>query len=145
MRSPSSPRDAARKSAARWFSERFIAGNARVLLDPESRRLEDRTNQLIEIALRAAETSYRLWTRRTRLACFHIEDLGAESALKYSSQSPLLEYHELHNVLMTQNGRALDGNHVAVVTHPAVVAYGDPEGGDYSKRTIWRKAVVWMG
>ena len=134
-----------RKAVARWFSESFITGNAKVLLDPESRRLEDRMNHLVEIALRAAETSYRLWTRRTRLACLHIEGLGAESALKFSSQSSLLEYHELHNVLMAQDGRALDGKTVAIVTHPAVLAYGDPEGSDYSKRTVWKKAVVWMG
>jgi FtsZ-binding cell division protein ZapB len=146
MRNSKKGGHALREAIAEGFAADFLAGNASVLLDPDNRRSsEERCKVLTEIVLKATEISYRLWTRRSRLKCLQLKELEAESALKFGSCSPILEHHELHNLLINEDKRALDGRNVAIVAHPAVVAYGDPEGNDYLKRTTWKKAVVWMG
>lgn len=117
-----------------------------MLLDAHSRKApEDRNTQLIEIALKTAEISYRLWTQRRELSFLAFTNLEAESSLQFNSQSSLLEHHPLHNVQLSQDETALDGRTIKLVTHPAAVAYGDSDGEDYSECTILKKAVVWMG
>ena len=101
--------------------------------------------QLTEIGLKAAEISYRLWTQKRELSCLRMHELEAESALQFDSTSQLLEHHPLHNVQLSQDEMALDGKAVVIVTQPVVVAYGDSDGDNYAKRTVLKKAVVWMG
>lgn len=100
---------------------------------------------MVEIALKMAEVSYRLWTQKRELSYLNVKQLAAESNLQFDSHSPLLEHHPLHNVQVSQDEAALDGKMVSIITHPLVVAYGDSEGENYSKRTILKKAVVWIG
>ncbi|KAI9866989.1 MAG: hypothetical protein M1813_000387 [Trichoglossum hirsutum] len=136
-----------RAAAMGRFSADFIHGDARVFLDlggaePPS-ELRD---QLTDIATRAAELSYRLWTQRSQLSSLGIKELPKEGgAVRFSSNSDYLEHHPLHNLELHDDESCLDEKPVALVTHPAVVAYGNAEGSDYSTGKVWKKAVVWMG
>ena len=65
--------------------------------------------------------------------------------MRFQFGADLLEHHPLHNLQISTANTSLDGQEVLLVTHPAVVAYGDAEGENYATRTVLKRAVVWMG
>ncbi len=89
--------------------------------------------------------SYRLWTQKTQLLSIGLEGLGSTNGVvRFQSGSDIMEPHWIHIRQFENDERSLDGKRVAGVAHPAVVAFGDSEGKDYSKRKVWKKAIVWM-
>lgn len=135
-----------RISAAKRFSQTFLRGHARVFLDPASDLVDRRQQQLEEISVRATDISFKLWTQKTQLQSLAVDDLPQKKgAVRFSSRSDLLEHHNLHLLQLDDDETCLDGSRVVLVTHPAVVAYGNAEGSDYGTQRIWKKAVVWMG
>jgi hypothetical protein len=136
-----------RQAAAERVTYDFLGGDARVFLDGNA-NIGDRSDDLREIATRAADLAYRIWTQRSRMAKLDVHDLVAELAtkkvLRFQAQSRFLENHPLHRAKLEKDENALDGTFVAVVSHPAVVVFDDSEGQDYSKCKVWKKAVVWM-
>jgi hypothetical protein len=137
-----------RRKAAEHLTRDFLGGNARVLLDVNDRDFEGQCDHLMDIVIRAAELSYKLWTQRTQVARLDAKGLANELAVKdvlrFQARSSLLDHHPLHNLEVSEDGDCLNGAYVAIVSHPAVVAYGDSAGQDFSRRKIWKKAVVWM-
>ena len=104
--------------------------------------------QLAGIATRAARLSYRLWTQKTRLAILGLEDLGLggdDEVKTFGDGAELLHYHAYHNVEHSRDNGCLDGKPIVMITHPAVIAYGDSSGDNYAEYKVWKKAEAWMG
>jgi len=115
-------------------------------IDPTSS--DSRLKQLIVIGTKAAHLSYRLWTQKTRLSILDTKDLHLEredGILRFQNGGELVKHHPYHNVELSADEHALDGRQVVLVTHPAIVAYGDASGEQYEEYKIWKKAEVWMG
>ncbi|KAF2102745.1 hypothetical protein NA57DRAFT_71731 [Rhizodiscina lignyota] len=136
----------ARSTAAVAFARQFLSSDARIFLVPEKEVEERFFVDLVELMTRAAELAFKLSTQRQHVTSHQLKDLPRKgSALRFSYNSEFLQHHALHNLQLSEDEHCLDGAEVQLVVHPAVVAVGDAEGRDFSKRRVWKKAVVWMG
>lgn len=102
---------------------------------------------LESIMLEAAELSSSLWTRMARIETANLPALSAieESALVYRSSSESLEPHSIHGMDLEADPESLDGCDVVLLCSPAVFRAGSSDGEDYHKRSLLKKAVVWLG
>jgi hypothetical protein len=99
----------------------------------------DFTVKLKKIYTEGARVSYMLWTRRTAMRCFTLQDIkhltfDAESL--YFDPDSLVKYedHEDH----------LKDKPVTVIVHPLLKVYGTDEAKDYEQDRVWAKGVVWL-
>jgi hypothetical protein len=93
---------------------------------------------LTVIMTTAADISCRLWTLRSYLAKEHV--LGEP----FSKDSKVWTASGLHTAQLSEDEYSLEELPILMVVHPAVIAYGDSEGLNYSTKRILKKAVVWM-
>lgn len=75
-----------------------------------------------------------------------LPEVLADSDGPFSACTEYLEEHALHRRELAADEYALDYKSIAVVVSPAVLAYGDHDGTDFSNDTrhVLKKAVVWM-
>lgn len=97
--------------------------------------------------LEAAELSSSLWTRIARIETANIPMLnaGEESTLVYRSSSECLEAHSIHSMDLDADPKSLDGCDVVLLCSPAVFRAGNSDGETFHKRSLLKKAVVWLG
>lgn len=129
----------ARDKAALQFCDSFLQTGVKLMLkSPSSEAME---KALQTFGIRAAQISYSLWVQKKDLVCKPLADLPET----FSYDHPLLEAHQLHNKHLNDNPARLDGLPILVVTHPAVLSFGNNEGSDYSVCSVLKKAICWMG
>jgi hypothetical protein len=97
--------------------------------------------QLEKIVEDLGEYAYRLWTQKSYISYLAMDKLPKT----FDHIDGLLEAHPLHNNEIEDDEACLDGKDILIVSQPAIIAYGNLDGSDYSTETILRKAVVWMG
>lgn len=68
-----------------------------------------------------------------------------DGVAKFENNHELVQHHAYHNIELSRDDHCLDGRPIALITHPAVVAYGDSNGEHYGSYKVWKKAEVWMG
>lgn len=134
-------------SAKQWASDIVDDVTNKLQLVPRS-NLEQAKSGLDDIAIRTAELSGKLWTQKQRWTIWRWQDLkpiGAEyQELMYQSGAPNMQPHAFHNAELSEDGDALNGRAAVLLFQPAVVTWGNADGGDYESKKIWRKAVVWL-
>jgi hypothetical protein len=96
---------------------------------------------LKEMLIKAGEVSFKLWTQKSSVAVCWLEELPEI----FWSDSDVMEAHRLHCEQLEEDDKSLDGGEILLVTHPAVILYGDSDGQSYAKKRVLKKAVVWMG
>jgi len=121
---------------AKLQSAKFIAGPARVFINPE---MKDASRTLDIIFQEAAVLSYQLWTRRTAIKCTTLKD---SAGLTFNINNPRMEPHTL--VRYDDHEDQLLGKPITVLVHPLVEVYGTDEGEDYNKSRIWVPGEVWL-
>ncbi|KAF2788715.1 hypothetical protein K505DRAFT_104075 [Melanomma pulvis-pyrius CBS 109.77] len=137
-----------RSAAVQSFINEFLSSDANMFLNLNAISNEARLKQLVAIATKATRLSYHLWTHKTRLSILNLEDLNLEDeggVIRYENGAELLQHHAYHNVELSRDDRCLDGKPIALITHPAIIAYGDPSGEHYGEYKVWKKAEAWMG
>lgn len=94
-------------------------------------------NELLAIVKNGAKFGVEFGIQKSRIVWYGIQQLPET----FNHASDMMEAHRLY-----EDPKALDGKRILVVTHPAIVATGKPDGLDYSIRPrVLKKAVVWMG
>ncbi|KAF2000624.1 hypothetical protein P154DRAFT_199739 [Amniculicola lignicola CBS 123094] len=137
-----------RSAAAQRLVEEYLGSDVQLFLDPEALSNNTRIKTLFEIVARAARLSYRLWTQKNRLHIMSFEELdlkGDDGVSRFTSGGELVQHQAYHNVELSKSSSSLDGKPIAIIAHPAIVAYGDSSGEHYSSYKVWKKAEVWMG
>lgn len=116
-------------------AERFDSGLARVLLrDSDTRK---RVEELSEIIRIAGELSASLWKQKIFIECWSLEEL---QNVPFSVASREMRAHHAHG--LEDKDTKLDGGQVRMVVQPALLAFGNEEGKNYTEYKVWAKAVV---
>jgi hypothetical protein len=131
--------EAAREKAAQHIMQEFLNTSAAFLTSPNPVEGSSLA-QLQRIFTWAAHLSYKLWLRKSYLVFHSMAQLP--EAYHHALH---IRAHSLHNQLLDDNEKALDGATIRVVTHPAVVVYGSSDGASYDSNRMWKEAVVYMG
>lgn len=127
-----------RKRRCEALSSEFLNGPLELLIRPNlsDEELEKMKRELSNIIFDAGEVSAHLWTQRTMinaLRLFHCPN--------FKINHSVLTAHRLHQ--LDDDDHRLDGKSVIGVIHPAILAWGDNEGGNYNnKYKVLSKAVV---
>lgn len=124
-------------SAADGHASSFRASPARHLIAEINTTQYKRLNS---IYLEAATISYNLWTRRTTMKVFTLQELGQPT---FNVDSTWQRPHNL--VHYDEHDDKMKGRSVKVIVHPVLKVYGTDEGLDYdSNIRVWAKAEVWL-
>lgn len=129
--------DAAIARVAQQEASAFLDGPASFLVgqNPSS----DVAEKLEKIYQEAATQAYMLWTRRTELRCYTLQDVGAVHF------DPKSEDFDPDNLVKYEDHEdQLKGRPVAVMVHPLLCVAGSDEGNDYDRERVWAKGVVWL-
>lgn len=121
------------------LATKFATGPVKPLLRqiPQTQEL-GRLEKLKHIYIDAGQLATRYWTQRSFVKSHHLETLRAET---YRARSPLMEAHPSQG-LEDDEDNSHDGARVAVVVHPAVLAFGNDDCEEYHQPRVWAKAVV---
>ncbi|ORY07256.1 hypothetical protein BCR34DRAFT_590331 [Clohesyomyces aquaticus] len=144
---PSKP-EKYRRAAITLLIEDFLSRGTGSFIDSDAVSDDSRIKELDDILRRAARLSYRLWTQKTRIIILGISQLGLDNGdgvSRFSNGAELVQHHAYHNVELARDDRCLNGKPIAIMTHPAVIVYGDSSGENYSSYKVWKKAETWMG
>lgn len=111
-----------------------------------SERVEEAIQDLLDIAISAAELSWTLWDRTSVMRVLGLRELSdpCQTGLLYRTGSERLQAGPLHHVDLDDDERALDGHRVLLMCSPAVEASGNGERENYHITRVWKKAVVWL-
>ncbi|KAF7932505.1 uncharacterized protein EAE98_003804 [Botrytis deweyae] len=115
----------------------FMEGPARWLISDEARN--ESADKLQAIYREAANISYMLWTRRTALEVFFLEDMRNMHFRfdnKYTVPHSSVKYEDHEDQL---EGRAL-----SIIVHPCLVVSGTDDAKNYDQRRVWAPAEVWL-
>ncbi|PQE32768.1 kinesin heavy chain protein [Rutstroemia sp. NJR-2017a WRK4] len=96
-------------------------------------------DKLRSIYREAASISYMLWTRRTTLRCWTLEDMGRPV---FHPDSKELVPHS--SVNFEEHEDQLEGRPITILVHPLLKAYGTDEAKDYDRDRVWAPAEVWL-
>jgi hypothetical protein len=122
---------------SKQHAREFLAGPARHLIESEAK--ESIYRKINAVYAQAAELSYQVWTRRTTIRFFTLQDMNGPD---FNIDSPYMEPHTM--VRWDRHEDQLFGHPILVVVHPIVEAYGTDEAEDYDRGRVWAKAVVWL-
>jgi hypothetical protein len=133
------------KKTTKFAKSHFIRRAADTFLNSSSRFLKKGDTSKCERAFediisQAVDLSFSLWTQRSYLTKEGKRLLGEEFKRDHKTWVP----SGLHTADLSDDEHCMDGLPVLMVFHPAVIAYGDSEGTDYSRTRILKQAVVWM-
>lgn len=134
-----------REAAAAQLSARCAASLLSAL--PEE-QIAHACTELEAICQEAAELSWNMWTRKSRIEVLGWNALAladSQAAKAYSSESEIFALHPLNNKDVDEDSTALDGHMPVLVCSPLIASFGNADGKDYGQRTVIKKAVVWMG
>lgn len=129
-----------REEAAIALTTSYLSntGIRALLSKPDKQEMKD---SLAAIVLKAADLSFSLWTQKIDLlpqSLKHMDEIFAHN-------HPLMDAHQLHSKHLDEDPAHLDGLPILLITHPALVRFGDEEASDFSVKTVLKKAVCWMG
>ncbi|PQE13093.1 hypothetical protein CJF30_00003003 [Rutstroemia sp. NJR-2017a BBW] len=96
-------------------------------------------DKLRAIYREAASVSYMLWTRRTTLRCWSLEDMGRPV---FQPDSKELVPHS--SVNFEDHEDQLEGRPITILVHPLLKAYGTDEAKEYDRDRVWAPAEVWL-
>lgn len=123
------------------IAQKFSDGPARFLRNSTATSHAESNKAIFKIFQQAGDLSSQLWAQKTAL---EIKTYAELKRNHFTSRSSIMEAHSSH-VLDDPEDQRLDGKLVQVVVHPAILSYGNNEGGDYSNFRVWAKASVWLG
>jgi hypothetical protein len=115
----------------------FVASPARYLIDTNVKH--DYNKKLYSIYQEAATISYRLWTRRTVMRCYTLQDLKNPT---FDVDSQDFVPHTL--VHPDEHEDQLKGKPITLIVHPLLRVYGTDEAKNYDRGRVWAPAEVWF-
>jgi len=129
------------EKVAEKHASNFLEGSARYLFNPE--RNNEETNQKVRaIYKEAAMLSYRLWTQKTTLRCFSLQDLQEIEKLVFDADDEYLKPNPLVGYYKHED--QLKGKPITLIVHPLILVFGTSEGKDYDSERIWASGEVWL-
>ncbi|KAF7940707.1 uncharacterized protein EAE97_006893 [Botrytis byssoidea] len=118
-------------------ASKFLEGAAQYIISNEGQDIL--ADKLRVIYSEAASISYMLWTRRTALNVYVLEnmrDMRFPFDNKYVVPHSSVNYEEHEDQL---EGRAL-----SIIVHPCLVVSGTDDAKNYDQRRVWAPAEVWL-
>ncbi|KAM0141125.1 hypothetical protein ACHAO1_001901 [Botrytis cinerea] len=115
----------------------FLGGAAQYLISNEGREII--ADNLRVIYREAASISYMLWTRRTALKIYVLENM---INMRFSSDNKYMVPHS--SVKYEDHEEQLKGRALSIIVHPCLVVSGTDDGKDYEQRRVWAPAEVWL-
>ncbi|RAH43078.1 uncharacterized protein BO95DRAFT_369359 [Aspergillus brunneoviolaceus CBS 621.78] len=115
----------------------FLDSSANALLEKSGGPLAlyHRVNELENVLAGAAHLALSLWTQRTNMICYSLDQVDY-----FWNGDPIAEAHRLHH-LDDDDGR-LDGTDIVLFVQPALVAFGSVHGEHDDESKIWAAATV---
>jgi hypothetical protein len=115
----------------------FLAGPARYLIRDEVK--ESAATTLQNLYRNAANTSYMLWTRRSFIRCYTLQNLNG---LAFHPDSKSFIPHS--SVRYDDFADQLEGKPVSLMVHPLLKLFGTNDAKDYDVGSVWAPAEVWL-
>lgn len=118
-------------------ASKFLKGAALYLISNEAP--VDAGDKLKAIYREAATLSYKLWSRRTSLACTTLNDLD------HPIFEPTSIYMVAHSsVNYEKHENLLNGKPISIIVHPCLTVSGTDDAKDYDQQRVWAPAEVWL-
>jgi hypothetical protein len=118
----------------------YLRGGIRALIKDADKK--EAIMSLKRLILQAAELSMSLWTQKLYLRTKLIKDEVIGETFRHDND--MIEPHQLQNKYLYNDPEYFDGAKILMVTHPALVRYGNEEATDFSVHTTLKKAICWM-
>jgi hypothetical protein len=127
-----------KEAAYTTFSEQVVTSGKSLLRHVDAQEAETRSSELIALFQRAGKLACQLQSQyvKTRVL-FSPHEMD-----RFSVDSDTMEPHTSMGI--EQGDHSWDGKEIDLVITPAVLAYGNEHGENYSNFKVWSKAVVWM-
>jgi hypothetical protein len=119
----------------------FKSSAMRLLINKDEDQKAMKTG-LHEIFHEAGELSCYFGTQKVDLRVARLDSLPS---LVFDHRNLYIEAHASHRAQLDEDESSLDGHEIRQMLHPTIVVFGNSDGTDYDKLTIWKKAIVWMG
>jgi len=103
---------------------------------------EDAILSLTRIVLQSADLSLSLWTHKLCLVSKYLHD--GDIGDRFAHDNEMVEAHQLQNKYLDMNPGYFDGAKILMITHPALIRYGEEGASDPGSRTVLKKAICWM-
>ncbi|KAF7593203.1 hypothetical protein BBP40_011833 [Aspergillus hancockii] len=114
----------------------FLGGPIRALLCQHNDSwVTQRNQELYQLYHTAGELAISLWTQRSYVKCYNMEDLPV-----FRADHPVMSAHALHR--QHENEPGLDGKNALIVVHPAIVAFGNEYAEHYDLCKVWAKGII---
>ncbi|KAE8352261.1 hypothetical protein BDV28DRAFT_4764 [Aspergillus coremiiformis] len=114
----------------------FLAGPVHVLFRHKNDSwVIQRNQELYQLYQTAGELAISLWTQRSFMKCYFLDDLAV-----FRTDHPVMSAHTLHR--HHGNDTRLDGKNGLIVVHPAVVAFGNEYAEHYDLCKVWAKSII---
>ncbi|KAE8141384.1 hypothetical protein BDV38DRAFT_296891 [Aspergillus pseudotamarii] len=114
----------------------FLAGPVQLLFRDRSDSWAIQRNQeLYQLYHTAGELAISLWTQRSFMRCYCLDELPV-----FRAEHPVMSAHALHR--QHGNDAKLDGKHALIIVHPAIVAFGNEYAEHYDLCKVWAKGII---
>ncbi|KAK6347333.1 hypothetical protein TWF696_007402 [Orbilia brochopaga] len=113
----------------------FVDGPAAIFIGPNAACL----GQLTKIFNDIADIAFSLWSQKAFLTVRGFKHL---TGVPFNWDSLHVQAHALHHLSRPGKTHSRDGDPIAMVVQPEIVAYGNEEGEEYDKEKVWAKAVI---
>jgi hypothetical protein len=130
------------KAACDKLATGFLRSGAMRLLINKDEDQKSMKASLHKIFNEAGELSYYIGTQKVDLQVVRLENLPSSV---FDHRNPVIEAHSSHRAQLDEDESLLDGHEIGQMLHPAIVVFGNSDGTNYDKMTIWKKAIVWIG
>ncbi|KOC08107.1 hypothetical protein COH20_007520 [Aspergillus flavus] len=114
----------------------FLAGPVRLLFRHRNDSWAIQRNQeLYQLYHTAGELAISLWTQRSFMRCYCMDELPV-----FRAEHPVMSAHALHR--QHGNDAKLDGKNALIIVHPAIVAFGNEYAEHYDLCKVWAKGII---
>jgi hypothetical protein len=127
-----------KEAAYALFSEQVVTSSKALLRHVDTQDATTRSDELTALFASAGELACKLHRQNVKIGVI----LSPQELNPFSIDSDTMEPHTKINI--EQDDHSWDGRPIDVVVTPAILAYGDERGENYSMFKVWSKAVVWM-
>ena len=127
-----------KEAAYATFSDQVVTSVKALLQDVSKQDANKRGVELIALFERAGRLACQLQSQHVETSVL----LSTQEMDPFSVNSDTMEPHTKMEI--EEDDHSWDGKPVDLVITPAILAYGDERGDNYSSFKVWSKAVVWM-
>lgn len=129
-----------RRDVAEILARRYLKSGIRALIKYPGK--ESTVMSLCTLIEEAADVSLYLRTQKFYLQCRHLKHRAIGDTFSHGNE--MIEPHQLQRKYVDEDPAYLDGAKILIVTHPALIRYGNEDATEFGVHTILKRAKCWV-